>query len=190
MFWAIIVGIYIIAAVDQGVFQNMQIFFVQEVGLDRVTAAWLLSLTATAGLLAKFVAGPFFDRFSVKGIAIWYLLVGAMVLLAFTVSNLWTAVIFVCALGFIHGGLVCEGPVIAKHVFGPGNMNKVLSIVTGCFSLGSSTGPTLLAYISDRTGHYGLGFVLYAAMAAVAAIMLVWLVRPLYRDRLRAATQG
>lgn len=190
MFWAVMVGIFIIAGVDQGVFQNMQIFFVQEVGLSGPTAAWLLSLTATAGLLAKFVAGPLFDHFSVKGIAFWYLLIGAMVLLAFTVSSLWTAVVFVCMLGFVHGGLVCEGPVLAKHVFGPGNMNKVLSIVTGCFALGSSVGPTVLAFISDRTGHYGLGFGLYAALAAVAALMLTWIVRPLYRDRLREATLG
>jgi OFA family oxalate/formate antiporter-like MFS transporter len=189
MFWAIMIGIFIIAAVDQGVFQNMQIYFVQEVGLSAPTAAWLLSLTATAGLLAKFVAGKFFDVYSVKGIAIWYLLVGAMILLAFTVSSLWTAVVFVCMLGFVHGGLVCEGPVLAKHVFGPGNMNKVLSIVTGCFALGSSVGPTVLAYISDRTGYYDLGFALYAALAAFAAFLLVWIARPLYRDRLRAATQ-
>lgn len=190
MFWALTVGVFIVAAVDQGVFQNMQIFFVQEVGLSAPTAAWLLSLTATAGLLAKFVAGPFFDAYSVKGIAIWYVLVGAMILLAFTVSSLWTAMVFVCLLGFIHGGLVCEGPVLAKHVFGPGNMNKVLSIVTGCFALGSSVGPTALAYISDKTGYYDLGFGVYAALAVVAALLLVWVVRPLYRDRLRAVTRG
>ena len=188
MFWAITIGIFIIAAVDQGVFQNMQIYFVQEVGLSQSTAAWLLSLTAGAGLTAKFVAGPFFDRYSVKGIAIWYLLVGAMILLAFIVSNLWTAVVFVVMLGFVHGGLVCEGPVLAKHVFGPGNMNKVLSIVTGCFALGSSVGPTALAAISDKMGYYDAGFALYAALAAVSAFLLTWMVRPLYRERLRAAT--
>jgi MFS family permease len=190
MFWAITVGVFIIAAVDQGLFQNMQIFFVQEVGLSGSTAAWLLSLTAFLGLLAKFIAGPFFDAFSIRGIAIWYLMVGLMVLLAFTVSNMVSAIIFVCVLGLAHGGLVCEGPVLAKHVFGPGNMNKVLSIVTGCFALGSSAGPITLAFISDQTGHYRLGFGLFAGLAVVSALLLTWLVRPLYRDRLRAATKG
>ena len=189
MFWAIMIGIFIIAGVDQGLFQNMQLYFVQEVGLSRGTAAWLLSLTAFLGLLAKFVAGKFFDVFSVKGIAFWYLMIGVMVLLAFTVSNLWTAVFFVCVLGLAHGGLVCEGPVLAKHVFGPGNMDKVLPIVTGCFALGSSAGPIALAYIFDRTGHYSLGFGLFAALAVLAAFLLSWVVRPLYRDRLRAATE-
>lgn len=190
MFWAITVGVFIIAAVDQGLFQNMQIFFVQDVGLSGTTAAWLLSLTAFLGLLAKFIAGKVFDVFSIRGIAFWYLMVGLMVLLAFTVNGIWTAAIFVCVLGLAHGGLVCEGPVLAKHVFGPGNMNKVLSIVTGCFALGSSAGPITLAYISDTTGHYGLGFGLFAALAALSAFLLTWLVRPLYRDRLRAVTAG
>lgn len=190
MFWSIMVGIFIIAAVDQGLFQNMQIFFVQEVGLSGATAAWLLSLTALIGGLAKFIAGKFFDAYSVKGIAAWYLMIGFMVLLAFTVSSFWTAVIFVCVLGLAHGGLVCEGPVLAKHVFGPGNMDKVLPIVTGCFALGSSAGPTALAFISDRTGHYHLGFGLFAALSVLAAFLLTWVVRPLYRDRLREATRS
>lgn len=190
MFWAIMIGIFVIAAVDQGLFQNMQLYFVQEVGLTRATAAWLLSLTAFIGLLAKFIAGRFFDVYSVKGIAAWYLMIAFMVLLAFTVSNLWTAIIFVCVLGLAHGGLVCEGPVLAKHVFGPSNMDKVLPIVTGCFALGSSAGPIALAYIFDRTGHYNLGFALFTGAALLAAFLLTWLVRPLYRDRLRAATQA
>jgi len=190
MFWAIMVGIFIIAGVDQGLFQNMQLYFVQEVGLSRETAAWLLSLTALIGLLAKFIAGKFFDAYSVKGIAFWYLLIGGMVLLAFTVSSLWTAIIFVCVLGLVHGGLVCEGPVLAKHVFGPGNMDKVLPIVTGCFALGSSAGPITLAFIFDRTGHYSLGFALFSGLAVLAALLLTWVVRPLYRDRLRAVTQA
>lgn len=186
MFWAIIIGVLIIAGVDQGLFQNMQLYFVQEVGLSRGTAAWLLSFTSLVGLMAKFIAGKFFDVYSVRGIAIWYLLIAFMVLLAFQVSSLWTAIIFTCALGLAHGGLVCEGPVLAKHVFGPRNMDKVLPIVTGFFSLGSSAGPVLLAYIYDVNGHYTWGFALFAALALFAAFLLTF-VRPLYRDRLRAA---
>ncbi|MCW2411360.1 MULTISPECIES: MFS transporter [unclassified Sphingobium] len=188
MFWGIMVGVLIIAGVDQGLFQNMQLYFVQEVGLTRETAAWLLSLTSAIGLASKFIAGKFFDVYSVKGIAAWYLLIAAMVLLAFQVSSLSTAIIFICALGLAHGGLVCEGPVLAKHVFGPRNMDKVLPIVTGCFALGSSIGPVTLAYIYDVNGHYVWGFALFAAMAFFAAFLLTF-VRPLYRDRLRAATQ-
>jgi hypothetical protein len=67
-------------------------------------------------------------------------------------------------------------------------MNKVLPIVTGCFALGSSAGPITLAFIYDRAGHYDLGFGLFAVLAVLAAFLLTWLVRPLYRDRLRAVT--
>jgi MFS family permease len=117
-------------------------------------------------------------------------MIALMVLVAFTVSNLWTAAIFACVLGLAHGGLVCEGPVLAKHVFGPRNMNKVLPIVTGCFALGSSAGPTTLALIYDSTGSYDLGFGLFAVLSVGAAFVLTWLVRPLYRDRLRAAVRA
>ena len=66
----------------------------------------------------------------------------------------------------------------------------VMELVEGAEPKGlSSVGPTVLAYISDRTGYYDLGFGLYAGLAAFAAFLLVWIARPLYRDRLRAATQ-
>jgi len=43
-----------------------------------------------------------------------------------------------------------------------------------------------LSLIVDRTGSYGLGFLLLTILSFAAAL-LIFGVRPLYRDRLRAA---
>ncbi|HWL46623.1 MAG TPA: MFS transporter [Sphingomonadaceae bacterium] len=187
MFWCMTVSIVIIAGVDQGLFQHSQLYFTREAGLSQMQAASALSITFLIGLFAKFVAGKFFDRTSIRGISFWYLLIAGMVLLALPVSDYRTAMIFTFALGFANGGIVTEAPVMAKHVYGPRHMNRVLPILTGCFALGSSGGPVFLAMIYDSIGGYFWGFILYAALAVLAAF-LIWQVRPMYRDRLREVT--
>lgn len=185
MFWGILLSVMIIAGVDQGLFQNSQLYFTREAGLSPALAVSALSITFLVGMLSKFVAGWFFDTYSVRGVMLWYLLIAGMVLLAFPVSNYATALVFSFALGVAHGGLVCEGPVLAKHVYGPKHMNRVLPMITGFFSLGSALGPAVLAMIYDKTGSYSLGFGAFVALALLAAFMLSR-VKPLYRNRLRA----
>ncbi|MEO5773722.1 MAG: MFS transporter [Sphingomicrobium sp.] len=185
-FWFIIVSVMIISGVDQGLFQHSQLYFTKEAGLSKAAAASALSSTFLVGMFSKFLAGKIFDIFSVRGIAVWYLLIALMVVLAFPVSDLTTALIFSFALGVAHGGLVCEGPVLAKHVFGPRHMNRVLPVITGFYSLGSAGGPLVLAIIYDTTGAYAVGFMLFIVLALLSAVML-FNVKPLYRDRLRAA---
>jgi predicted MFS family arabinose efflux permease len=96
-----------------------------------------------------------------------------------------TVMLFAVARGLVHGGLVSESPVIAKHVYGPKLMNRVLPVLNGFFALGSSIGPVLLALIADKFG-YRTGFLVFTIIPIVAAL-LIWQVTPLYRNRLRAA---
>ena len=86
-------------------------------------------------------------------------------------------------LGVAHGGLVVDIPVIAKHVYGPRHMNRVLPTLAGFGTIGASSSPALLALSYDGTGGYTTGFLIFIALAVVAA-MLMWRVRPVYRDRL------
>ncbi|QNA86542.1 MFS transporter [Sphingomonas sp. So64.6b] len=189
MFWGIVLSVMIIAGVDQGLFQNSQLYFTREAGLSPALAVSALSVTFLVGMLSKFVAGWFFDKYSVRGVTLWYLLIALMVILAFPVDNYATALLFSFSLGVAHGGLVCEGPVLAKHVYGPKHMNRVLPVITGFFSLGSASGPALLAFFYDRNGSYAMGFALFVGLALLAALMLSR-VRPLYRDRLHSATRA
>jgi len=188
-FWRIMASVMVIALVDQGLFQHSQLYFTREAGLSPEVAAGALSGTFFVAVFSKFLAGKFFDVYSVRGISLWYLLIALMVALAFPVSSLTTAVIFSIALGIAHGGLVTEGPVLAKHVFGPKHMNRVLPVVTGFFSLGSASGPVVLAMFYDNMGSYVWGFAFFIVLALCATAML-FNVKPMYRLRLRAATSA
>jgi sugar phosphate permease len=184
MFLCIMFGIILIAAVDQGLFQHTVLYLTHNVGLSPELTASAVSVTFIVGFLAKFFSGGFFDRTSMKGVSFWYILVAVATALAFPIQGAMTVMLFAAARGIVHGGLVSESPVIAKHVYGPKFMNRVMPVMNGFFAVGSSIGPVLLALIADRFG-YGVGFAVFTAIPIIAAL-LIWQVKPLYRDRLRA----
>ncbi len=183
-FWLIAAATFLSALVDQALFQHSIYYLTNEAGLTRTVAASAWSVTFLVGMGAKFIAGATFDRFSVRGVAFWNLLLGLAIILALPAQGLLTALVFTSVLGLAHGGLVVDSPVVAKHVYGPAYMNRLLPMLAGFNTLGSAVGPVLLASLYDRTGSYLTGFSLFFTFTLLAAL-LMWTVRPAYRDRLR-----
>jgi OFA family oxalate/formate antiporter-like MFS transporter len=187
-FWAIALATILSAAVDQALLQHSIFYLTTEVGLSRTAAAAAWSATFLTGMSAKFLAGVTFDRFSVKGVAGWNLLLGVAMILALPVHGFFTAMVFTSVLGLAHGGLVVDSPVVAKHVYGPRHMNRLLPMLTGFNTIGAAFGPVLLATIYDRTGSYVTGLTLFIGFTVMAAL-LMWRVKPVYRTRLYRLAQ-
>jgi MFS family permease len=186
MFWLAALGILLIQAVDAGMFQHTALYLQNDKGLSASIAAAGISFTFALGIFSKIFAGWFFDRFSIRGIQAWWVFIGAVILLAFPVQGFVTMMIFSLSRGLAHGGLVSESPLIAKHCFGPRLMNKVYPVLAGALALGSGMGPWLVSAMYDHFGHYREAFIVLIALAWLAAL-LMFLVKPLYRNRLLAA---
>jgi MFS family permease len=189
MFWLVTTGVMLASAADAGVFQNTILFLENDVGLAKNLAALSLSGVFAFGIIAKLMAGWVFDRFALKGIVFWYLLLAISILCAFTATGLYTVLLFTLARGIAHGGLISEGPVVAKQCFGPRHLNKTLPIFVGAYSIGASLGPVFLSYTRDVTGSYHTGFAVAIGACLVAALLLAW-VKPLYWLNLRALSRG
>ena len=183
-FWVIAVATFLGAAVDQAMFQHSIFYLTTEVGLSRTVAASAWSVTFLIAMFVKFLAGWVYDRHSVKGVAFWNLLLAVAILLALPVHGFFTALVYTSMLGFARGGLSVDGPVVAKHVYGPRFITRFLPIFAGFNTLGSATGPVVLAILYDRTGSYVTGFTVFIGIVLVAAFMM-WRVQPFYRNRLR-----
>lgn len=188
-FWLIAIATYISAGVDQAIMQHSIYYLTEEAGLARGVAASALSSLFLIGIFAKFGAGAVYDRYSVRGVSAWNLMLMVAILLILPVQGFATLMLFAVVLGVAHAGLVVDGPIVSKHVFGPRYMNRVLPIFAGFNTLGSGTGPVILAMFYDRTGSYTLGISLFAALVLLSATLL-WFVRPLYRERLQALGRG
>lgn len=178
-FWFIVVGVFLVSAVDQGLLQNQVLFLRNEKGLDLSTVAWGASLLAAIGVGSKIAFGWVYDRLSIFGIVLCYLLLAISVGLAFAVTGVVTMLLFMTIRGIAHGGLIVDGPVLAKHYYGPENVGLNIGLFTLCMSVGFGFGPPLLAGMADASGSYLGGFAI-AVVAALVATLLLYPIKPRY----------
>lgn len=181
-FWFIVAGIFLVSAVDQGLLQNQVLFLRNEAGLDLGMVAWGATLLAAIGVGSKVAFGWIYDRLSILGIVLCYLLLAVSVGLAFTVVGIATMVLFMTIRGLAHGGLIVDAPVLAKHHYGPENVGLNIGIFTLCMSLGFGFGPALLAGMADESGSYLGGFKI-ALVASLLATALLYPIKPRFWSR-------
>lgn len=187
MFWAIGVGLFMVGMIDTGMLQHTILYMKEEAHLSPAVAAATLSGTFAIGAAAKLIAGKAYDLWSVRGIQIWYIMLGISILFVFLVTDLTTAIFFTIFRGLAHGGLVSEMAVMAKHCYGPRLLNRTFPVMTGIYGVGAALGPLFLSLMHDKFQTYDYGFAVFAAMAFSSAALLC-LVRPLYRERLQLLT--
>lgn len=181
-FWFIVIGIFLVSAVDQGLLQNQVLFLNNEKSLDLAQVAWATSLLAAIGIGSKVLFGWVFDKWSIAGIAFCYAMLAVSVGLAFAVAGVATMVLFMVVRGFAHGGLIVDGPVLAKHYYGPSNVGLNIGLFSLCTSAGFSVGPAVLAGMADTSGSYLNGFGL-AVAASVLAAALLYPIKPRFWSR-------
>ena len=181
-FWFIFIGIFLIASVDQGFIQNQVLFLKNERGIDLGSVAWAAALFAVIGIGSKIAFGWVFDRLSIAGIVLCYVLIAISSALSLAVAGVASMILFMSVRGVAHGGSIVDGPVLAKHYYGPRNLGLNIGIFTLCTSVGFGTGPVVMAQMADASGSYVSAFVLATALSALAALLL-WPIKPRFWER-------
>jgi MFS family permease len=171
-FWLIFIGCFLASAVDQALVQNQVLFLQLEKGLSLEMVAWGASLLAGIGIGSKIFFGWIFDRLSITGIVLCYLLLALSVGLSFSVIGVSTMLIFMAVRGIAHGGLIVSGAVLLKHRYGPQNLGLNMGIYTLCASIGFGFGPPLMAHMADASGSYNGAFAMGTFVVVAAAIFL------------------
>ena len=171
-FWLIFIGIFFVMGVDQSMLQNQVLFLESEKGLNLEMVAWGAALLAGVGILAKILFGLLFDRLSILGITICYLLLALSVGLSFTVGGVATMLIFMTVRGIAHGGLIISGTVLLKHRYGVQSLGINLGILMLATSIGFGFCPSFMASMADKSGSYSEAFALGTVAVFVAAILL------------------
>jgi OFA family oxalate/formate antiporter-like MFS transporter len=171
-FWLIFIGIFLVMGVDQSMLQNQVLFLESEKGLNLEMVAWGAALLAGVGILAKILFGLLFDRLSILGITICYLLLALSVGLSFTVGGVATMLIFMTVRGIAHGGLIISGTVLLKHRYGVQSLGINLGILMLATSIGFGFCPSFMASMADKSGSYSEAFALGTVAVFIAAILL------------------
>jgi MFS transporter, OFA family, oxalate/formate antiporter len=179
-FWLIASGIFLVSAVDQALMQNYVNFLRVDKGMDlRTTISWAGSLLAIVGVLAKIGSGWFYDRFSIRGIAFFYLLLGISVLLGLPVAGIGSLLLFIVVRGVAHGGLIVDVPILTKHYFGMERIGMTMGIMAVCVNLGFAAGPPIFGWLADTYGSFSVGMAAYGAIGMLATLTLWW-IKPRY----------
>lgn len=151
----------------------------QDLGRSPEQAALLLSVLGGASVAGRLVLGSAADRLGGKNAYLIALtgLFAALSLLPFVTTPVaLTAVVALYGVG--HGALfVIPSPTVARY-FGMRAHGQIFGTVIFSGTLGGAVGPTLAGWIFDTWGSYTPAFLILAACALVAIVLVLTLPKP------------
>ena len=134
----------------------MTLFVVTDLGFTRPLVALATSGCFLLGLFSKMVFGWLYGLASLKGISTWYLIIALSVALALGIQGFTTLMIFQLSRGFGHSGILIETPILAKHIFSPFHLGKVIGTFSAIAAAGLTFRPITVAKLCRMAGnsHY------------------------------------
>ncbi len=130
----------------------MTLFMVTDLGITLQLVALATSGSFLLGLFSKVFFGWLVGLASLKGISICYVIIALSIALAFGIQGFITLMIFQLSRGFAHSGILIETPILAKHIFGPFHLGKVIGIFSAITAVGLTFGPITVAKLNQMGG--------------------------------------
>lgn len=160
------------------VFVNL-VPYAEDHGIRKVTAATLLSVVGGASIVgrnglavvAHRVRIPLVYAASFAGMAVtqllWLVAGRSYAMLA----------LFAAIFGFSYGGFISLAPVLMAQLFGTEQLGGLVGVNYSSAGIGALFGPTIGAWLVDRTGHYTATIVVGLVCGLGATALLVVLTR-------------
>lgn len=172
-FWFFLIVMFICGSGDFLVTTHL-IPWVTDHGISPITAGNMLAWLGLMSLAGILVAGPVSDLIGNKiPIALTFVLRFILFLLILRYQNLGFFYVFALAFGFT---LLITAPLNATLVgklYGFSHLGLITGFITTVHHLGGGFWAYMGGLIFDRTGSYGLAFILSAMMALVAVLSTI-----------------
>jgi OFA family oxalate/formate antiporter-like MFS transporter len=173
IFWTVLLSNFLIGMIDHAMSEHLVIYFDKDLHFGAQTAATAFTLLMLMSNFGKFFYGWLFDRYSTKGIAFCWFVAAAGIVYATQIHSLTSLWIFAVIYGPCQAGMLLNMAILCKHLFGPQALAKSISVISGVYYLGGAVGPGFAGYMFDVMGSYHLAFLIVAAVAAAAGIMVL-----------------
>ena len=178
-FWMMGLAVVLIGFVDQAISQHFVLYLDKDVGLGLALAARAASIATLISIGGKVGFGLVYDKLSVRGVMICYVLMAIAALIAIPVEGTMLLGALLLTRGLAHGGAIVDIPVMAKHCFGPKLLGRTIGLLTAFVTVGFAAGPPIVGYLYDTQGTYRYAFMMLAGMAVAAGLVLL-AVKPVY----------
>ena len=164
------------------VFVNL-VPYAEDHGLAKVRAATLLSVIGAASVLGRIGLAALANRF---GVAMVY--AGSITMMGATqLIWLWAGsrfaqlVVFAAIFGIAYGGFISLSPALLAELFGPEQLGGLAGVNYSAAGLGALLGPTVGAWLVDRTGSYRSTILLGLVSGILSSVLVVRLARAAQR---------
>jgi len=173
IFWIVLLSNFLIGMIDHAMSEHLVIYFDKDLHFGAQTAATAFTLLMLMSNFGKFFYGWLFDRYSTKGITLCWFIAAAGIVYATQIHSLTSLWIFAVIYGPCQAGMLLNMAILCKHLFGPQALAKSISVISGVYYLGGAVGPGFAGYMFDVMGSYHTAFLIVAAVAVVAGIMVL-----------------
>ena len=149
--------------------------YAEDNGIAKVKASTLLSILGGASILGRNALASMARR--IGALTTYIAAVATMGLtqiIWLTAGKSYGALaVFMVIFGVAYGGLIALGPSVLADVFGSEQLGGLAGVNYSAAGLGALAGPTLCAWLVDRTGGYTTGSWIGLVLSMVAATMLL-----------------
>jgi MFS family permease len=153
--------------------------FALDLGVPTVRAALVISLIGAGSLAGRLLSGMASDRVGRLPLLAVGLAMQALAFLGFLAST-GVGLLYPSALlfGLAFGGTSILFPAIIGDFFGRLAVGRILGLSWAIAASSAAFGPVIAGYLFDRTGYYGIAFMLCAALNIAAACVVLLLKKP------------
>ncbi len=177
-FWAIAIGYLLINLTLIGVLMHQIRFLTSgtaaEGAISPQAAALAVSLTALASIAGRLGLGAVIDRLSRRWAAVALMVVQAAATVGLLVArgNLVLIYLAVLAFGLGMGCAIMLQSLLVSDLFGMSSFGEIYGATMLAATVGMAAGPWLSGYLYERFGSYEVAFVVFAAIALLAALSI------------------
>lgn len=159
--------------------------FARDLGHSPLVGAFLLSALGGGAVIGRLVLGGISDRIGRKPAIGLALVLQAAAFLGFLTAGRGLTVLYATSVAFggSYGAISTLFPAIVGDFFGRGQAGSIVGFLFALAGSMAGLGPLGAGAIYDRTGNYGLAFVLAAVLNVLALVLLVRARPPRARGR-------
>ena len=175
-FWLVTIGFTVYMIGDLSIYQTYNANL-QSIGFDPLIAAGVVSMVGLSSIPAKILYGFITDKISIKtASALGFLCLACAALLTTQLTSSSSKVLLVLFAVLMACGHGCWPILFMKYVIytcGAKHIGSVYGAAFMIFNLGSMFGPVLAGAMYDAQGTYATAYIIFAACAIVALMMLM-----------------